>query len=103
MGKHMKMVTKRNDTFEMAFKKFVKEKTLFNLSKTTIEGYKSGYELFIKFFDKNRNPSEIDREVFINYMDYLKSEKEGISPNSIDTYLRNLRVILYYMMDEGYI
>lgn len=103
MGKQMKMVTQRNDTFEMAFKKFIKEKTLFNLSKTTIEGYKAGYELFIKFFDKNRNPSEIDREVFINYMDYLKSEKEGISPNSIDTYLRNLRVILYYMMDEGYI
>lgn len=103
MVRQMKMVTHRNETFETAFEWFIKEKTLLNLSNTTIDGYKTGYELFIKYFDKNRSPSDIDREVFINYMDYLKSEKDGVSPVTIDTYLRNLRVILYYMMDEGYI
>ncbi len=103
MKKQMKMVTHTNETFEIVFEKFIKEKSLLNLSETTIGGYRAGYELFMKYFGKNRSPSEIDKEVFINYMDYLKSKKEGVSPATIDTYLRNLRVTLYYMMDEGYI
>lgn len=103
MAKQMKMITRRDYSFETAFKLFIKEKRLLNLSQTTINGYKAGYELFIKYFDKNRNPNEIDRDVFINYMDFLKAEKVGASDVTIDTYLRNLRVILYYMMDEGYI
>lgn len=103
MAKQMKMVTQGKKTFEQAYQLFIREKKLLNREQKTIEDYNFAYNLFINFFDKNKEPKEIDKKLFFDYVEYLQKEKAALSDNSINTYLRNLRAILYYMMNEGYI
>ncbi len=103
MAKQMKMVTQGKNTFEQAYHLFIREKKLLNREQKTIDDYNFAYNLFINFFDKNKEPKEIDKKLFFDYVEYLQKEKADLSDNSINTYLRNLRAIIYYMMNEGYI
>lgn len=100
MAKKMIKMNSINDkNIDDAFKDFIKFCKVKNLSSATIIYYEDCFCKFREFYtDEIGN---ITDEVVDNYVLYLRGQ--DLADVSINTYLRGLRVILYYFMRLGYI
>jgi len=87
-----------------AFQVFRRTKVNNNLSKRTIKHYDDVMELFGKFFNVNSEVccSDISRDTIEAFVEFLKSRNPNIKATSINSYLKDLRTILYYFMERGY-
>ena len=67
----------------------------------TAETYQSTLNSFLRFYQKADDipMEEFTPELIIRYQGYLKSE--GLTPNSISFYMRNLRAIYNQAIDKG--
>lgn len=93
---------KKNKILKDAFKEFILFCRVKNLSTKTLDYYEESFEQFIKFFDENNYCKSITKETIDNYILYLKNNT-NLSDVSINTRLRGLKAILYYMMRLEYI
>ncbi|MDD3173711.1 MAG: site-specific integrase [Herbinix sp.] len=93
-------VSRQSLTLEEAFGQFIKMCTLKNLSPKTIETYEWHYKILVKYLDGNTPISEIDRNVIDDYIIHLK-QSGTIRDITINTYLRSIRVFLYYLMKQN--
>ena len=89
---------------EEAFQIFRRTKVNNNLSKRTIQHYDDVMELFGKFFNVSNDMScsEINRDTIETFVEFLKARNPNIKATSINSYLKDLRTILYYFMERGY-
>lgn len=79
-----------------AFEKYNQSK---GLSKATMTSY---YDSFLKFSKFLGGQSVVPVPTVETIQDYIKSmQDDGIQPDSINHYLRDTRVFLYYGMSEG--
>jgi len=98
----------KNQTFETAFKEFISAKEAINLSEASIKDYTVAAELFLEFYGENKLASRITDKTITDYLAYLrkrpnkKMENELLGERTIATYINNLRVILYFFMEKGY-
>lgn len=82
-------------------KRFLRDKTLQNLSKTTIYDYGLQLNLFCKFIHKK--VQEIEKQDIINYFEYRKQNNSGIKPSTLETVRSTLRSFFCWMVDENII
>lgn len=104
----MKRTIKRNlDKDEMfldeAFDEFIAMKEANNLSKATISNYTLTYKVFKGYnnFDEKTLCSEIDEKLIFKWIQHMKNEE--LSIQSINHYLRDMRSIIYFLIDRKYI
>lgn len=91
----------RNINFESAFLEFQHYNKAKNLSERTINYYDDCYKYFSNFFDVKTPCYMVKKYTYEKYIEFLK-ENTKAGEISINTYLRGLRVILYYFMRLGY-
>ena len=72
-----------------------------NLREGTIRHYKDSYVQFMKFFSADMPLCEMTERKYYDYVSYLKGRLD--SDISVQTYSRDLRTVLYFLMREGYV
>lgn len=87
-------------TVKEGFTEFINSKQRDNLSVDTIKSYRNMYAKFEGFFDTNRHCTEITEDIFEEYKEYLKEHLDNV--NTINTYLRNIRVIFNYFIEKNF-
>ena len=99
--KKLKM-TVNEKTFEEGFEEFIVSCRVKNLSEVTIKGYKNEvYYSFGKFFDTTQPISCISSSLVDKYILYL--QERGLKDVTVNTHIRELRSILYYFMEHGWL
>ena len=88
-------------TMQEGFNRFIRVKKAKNLSPDSISHYERSLRYFRKFFDVSRLCSEITRDTYYEYIEYLK-KAHNVNSITMNTYLGSLRTILYFFMEEGY-
>ena len=74
-----------------------------NLSDKTIKHYDDIMELFGKFLGVDSiYCSDITRDTIEEFIEFLKSRNPEIRATTINSYLKDLRTILYYFMERRY-
>jgi len=87
-----------------AFRIFRRAKVNNNLSDSTIRHYDHIMELLYKFLDKKETYcSDINRDTIEEFIEFLKCRNSKIKATTINSYLKDLRTILYYFMERGYL
>ena len=98
-----------------AFSKFLTEKQALNKAASTLRNYEQAYRYFLEFMEEAeeyfdltdtaitaKSPvNDITKEHIIEWINYLQANVPSM--NSVNHYIRDLRVFLYWCMDEGYI
>jgi len=88
-----------------AYQVFRRVKVNNNLSPRTIKHYDDTMALFQSFFDDADDEvysSSITRDTIEEFIEFIKARNPEIRARSINSYLSNLRTILYYFMERGY-
>lgn len=101
MKKKFTIVSPEDITIEEGFSYFIRYCKAKNLSAKTIRGYEDNYHYFILFYPKHNKCSDITEEVIFEYINYLKKNTTA-NDVSIQSYVRGIRVFLYYLMEQGY-
>lgn len=100
MAKQMIKMNSINDkNIDDAFKDFIKFCKVKNLSNATIIYYEDCFSKFKEFYTGEMEG--ITSKVVDNYVLYLRGQ--DLTDISVNTYLRGLRVVMYYFMELGYI
>ena len=88
-------------TIAVAFDEFIKEKEYQNKSKSTIRNYKQSYNFFVEYHNLGEDypVKKITKEMVYQFIGSKK--KEDVREASINHYLRDLRVFLYWCMEDS--
>lgn len=89
-----------NMSVEGAFKEFIAMKERNNMSKSTILDYNIMFNIFSKYYDIQLPCSNINKDVFEAYKEYLCDRQDNI--NTINTYLRHVRAVFNFFIEEEY-
>ncbi len=103
MRKRMTMRERDDISLREGFEKFISDRNLFGVTERTIKDYKNNYRYFTEYLDESTMCSEISEDTYNGYIEHINTEKPHLSKISINTYLTNVRAILYFLMDKGYI
>ena len=90
-----------NKTVQEGYDRYIRLKKLANLSEETIRDYETCFRYFARFYDPSQSCSSITRDTVYDYIEHLQKNTNA-SPITINTYLKGLRTLLYYFMEEGY-
>ena len=85
-----------------ATERFIKHKTIGNLSTESINYYMRSMKFFTDFYSKENQCNTITIDIVEDYIEYLQNKEPKIKNVTINSYLRGLRAILYYFMERGY-
>jgi len=101
--KKISLAKKEDNTMKSVFDKFITYKKASNLSEETISYYNIIFKIFGDFYDIDLPCHGINKDIYYDYISFLRETKPNIKDVTINSYLRGLRAILYYAMEEGYI
>jgi len=90
-------------TLQELFDRFIAYKKIQNLSPESIVYYGECFRFFTAYCPANTPCAEIDKDVGLGYVQHLREQNPAIKDTSINTYLRAVRAILYYGMEQGYL
>lgn len=94
-----------NLSLKKGFDKFIVNCEVNNLAEMTIKYYKDAFNYFYKYVksidEENEDIKAIDinKAIMENYISDMKKKK--LKDSTINTRLRGIRAILYYLMQEG--
>lgn len=88
-------------TLGEGFKEFVKVKTIINLSPETIEYYRRCYTPLEESFGGDNLCSDINENVFFDVLEHIDKTR-NISPVTMNTHIRGLRVIIKFFIERKY-
>ena len=74
-----------------------------NLSKRTMQHYDNIIDLFKDFMGKDVYCGDINSDTVEEFIEFLKTRNPDIRATSINSYLKDLRSVLYYFMERGYL
>jgi integrase/recombinase XerD len=100
-----KVSMKRQDVFTIqnAIEYFMRKGAVKNLSPETIVTYKRRLKPFVEFINDGTTPvSNISKSTVDDYTLHL-IDSNSRNEITVNSYLRHLRVFLYFCMDEGYL
>ncbi|MCL2123482.1 MAG: phage integrase SAM-like domain-containing protein [Desulfovibrionaceae bacterium] len=83
------------------FDKFMRVKRMQKLSPETIFYCDQCFRYFTEYFDASQPCSSITKDIFHGYIEYLDNNGNANTVTT-NTYLRGVRALLYYFMEEGY-
>ena len=88
-------------TANEVFERFIRIKKRNNLSPETIRYYDDCFRYFGEFWDVSQKCSDITLDTYYDYIEHLQTNKEA-NTTTINSYLRGLRTIIYFFMEEGH-
>ena len=90
-------------TLDEALQMFTAEKRAKNLTKRTIEGYEAQIKQFLKDSDISLNDSVtvLNKHIILSYVNFLLAK--DISHESVNAYLRPIRVFMNWLYDNEYV
>lgn len=88
-------------TANEVFERFIRIKKRNNLSPETIRYYDDCFRYFGEFWDLSQKCSDITLDTYYDYIEHLQTNKEA-NTTTINSYLRGLRTIIYFFMEEGH-
>ena len=94
--------TYQDKTIKEAFDDFITIKKALNKSEHTIKDYENSYKFFVEFFGEDRLCNEIHDKTVFDYLIYMKKNKPHLKEQSVLTYIRQLRTLLKFFMENGY-
>lgn len=101
MVKKLKINVQGDKKFEQGFEDFIDSCKARNLRPATINHYQEGYKAITRFIDKNILIKDITQSTIDNFIKDC-SDKLNINSQTLFTYARDLKTILYYFMKMGY-
>jgi integrase/recombinase XerD len=90
------------NTLKTGYEKFSQRKRVENLSADTLSYYDDSYKLFTGYISDATPCAQITNDTVLEFIAYLRERNPEIRDTSINAYLRGVRVILYYFMEEGF-
>ena len=90
-------------TLEEGFVKFISLKRAMNITNQSLKYYENCFKYFITFLGKDIPCKDVDEDSVYPYMLHMRDTKATLSDITRNSYIRGLRVILYYFMEKGYI
>jgi len=87
-------------TLDEAFSQFIQARRALNASEETIKYYRREFRYFLAFFGEGRRCADVNSDTIIEYLDYLREEKPDLSQMTVQTYVKGLRAIFYYFMQN---
>lgn len=87
-------------TVEEAFCEFLAAKRRDNISPKTIQDYEMMFKIFAKYQDNETLCINIDKNIYEGYKEYLIENQTNV--NTINTYLRHMRAVFNFYIEEGY-
>jgi len=90
-------------TLDEAFDQFIQTKRALNASAQTIKYYHYTFKYFLEFFGEGRRCAEVNSGTIIEYLGYLREEKPEAAEKTIQTYIKGLRAIFYYFMENEWV
>lgn len=86
-------------TLEQGVELFIKKCKVKNLSEATIISYQDKIRKLIGFLGANYPVEKITENTVDDFVLYLR--EQGLKETTVNTYLRNIRTIFYYLMENG--
>ena len=99
--KKLQMVKGNSITLEEGCNKYLDNCRVRNLREGTINHYRQTYVQFAKFFDMQMPVSEINEDVYQQYVVFLHTTLHN--DVSINAYLRDFITTMHFLMKEGYL
>ena len=99
------MIEMKQDSISLnkGFDKFIVNCKVKNLSDMTIQYYKDGFGFFKSYLltisKENFQVKDMTKSMINNYILYMR--KQELKDTTINTRIRSIRVILYFLMEEG--
>jgi integrase/recombinase XerD len=97
----IRLQEKKGVTVQEGYNKLIRIKKVKNLSPDTLRHYENYFKYFSQFFDVTRPCSDITIDTYYEYIEHLRDTRD-VNTITLNTYLRTLRTILYFFMEEGY-
>jgi len=88
-------------TVQGGFDKFMRVKRFEKLSPHTIKYYEDCFKYFKRYFDPKQPCAIITLDTFYGYVEHLANTTNANTVTT-NTYLRGIRALFYYFMQEGY-
>ncbi|HEY8804454.1 MAG TPA: site-specific integrase [Clostridium sp.] len=101
MVNKLKIKLEETMNFEKGFEEFIDNCKGRNLRPATITHYQEGYKAITKFVDKDTDLKSINQIIVNNFI--KDCNKTNISSQTLYTYTRDFKTILYYFMRMDYI
>ena len=99
--KKIQMISVENLSIAEGFEMFINDRVAKNYSDYTIKFYKNTIHNFSLFYELSNLIESLNKHVLNQYVIYLR--QMNLSDATISTYIRGLRTILYYFMDEEFL
>ena len=90
-------------TLKDGYNEFMRIKKIEKLSERTLFTYDTSYIRFTRFTGENIPCADISQKLIFDFIESLQESNPNIRETSINSYLRRIRVLLYYCMEQGYI
>ncbi|MBU3215834.1 site-specific integrase [Clostridium estertheticum] len=101
MGMKLKIKLDESITFEKGFEEYLDNCKARNLRKATITHYEEGYKAVTKYIDKEMNIGDINQSTVSKFI--IECNKTNVSSQTLYTYTRDFKTILYFFMRMGYL
>jgi integrase/recombinase XerD len=102
MKKRMRMTMKIEKTFKDRCEDYLLDCKARNLREGTLKHYTDVIKQLYKYIPADTPIAEINSETFKNFIIELRN-RDDINSQSLNTYARDLKTILYYFMRQEYI
>jgi len=95
--------TTKELTLQAVFDKFIAFKKIKNLSERSIQYYNECFKFFTEYFPAEQPCADITKDICLGYIQHLRETRPQAKDTTINTYLRAVRAILYYAMEQEYL
>ena len=96
------MNIKNGRTFEQGCEDYIVDCKARNLREGTIKHYQDAFKQIFKYLDKDILIEDMTKEVFADFMLALR-ENKAVNEMSIYTYSRDLKTVMYFFMEQGWL
>ena len=90
-------------TLDDAFEQFIQSKTVMNVAEETIKHYRNVFRYFIEFYGTEQSCADVTEKTIIDYLVHIRETKPGLAIKTVNTYVKGLRAIFYFMMANDWI
>jgi len=101
MKQQITMKKVKAPTIKEAWEMFIRKCTVRNLSELTLKTYNNHYSILCEFIPNETLVSEITSDTVDDFVLFIR-EHNNINDVTVNSYLRTIRVFLYYCMDCKY-
>jgi integrase/recombinase XerD len=89
-------------TIQKGFEKFIQRKKIANLSEASFRYYNDVYKIMTEVIAETTPCVEICESHLFEFINYIRGRNPNIRDTSVNSYLRGIRAIFYFFMEEGY-